>query len=73
MDNETIDPAAPAKRSRFEIKFVFAFVGAVILLGGLWVALHGSPNRGRAGIDSSANPTPTITAPQPANTAPAPR
>ncbi len=63
MNNETIDPAAPAKRSRFEIKFVVAFVAGVIVLGGIWVALYGSPNRARAGIDSSANPTPTITAP----------
>jgi hypothetical protein len=63
MDNEKIDPAAPAKRGRFEIKFIVAFVTAVIILGGGWVALHGSPNRARASIDSSSNPTPTITAP----------
>jgi hypothetical protein len=60
MQTEPIDPHGPAKRSRMEIKVMMAFVIGVIIVGSVWVAVHGSPTRYRAAIDSSANPTPTI-------------
>jgi hypothetical protein len=51
-----------------EIRTMIFIVLAVMILGGIWVAVNGSPTRNRAAIDSNANPTSTF-APR---TAPAP-
>ena len=40
------------RRSRLEIRTVLALVALVIVGGGIWVALNGSPNADRRAIDS---------------------
>jgi hypothetical protein len=70
MEPDTLQTvtAGPAKRGRMEIRTMIFIVLAVMILGGIWVAVNGSPTRNRAAIDSNANPTSTF-APR---TAPAP-
>jgi hypothetical protein len=48
-------PARDARnqRGRVEIRVVLAFVVAVIVLGGLWAAIRGSPTENRRAVDSS--------------------
>ena len=41
------------QRGRVEIRVVLAFVAAVIVLGGLWAAIRGSPTEDRRAVDSS--------------------
>jgi hypothetical protein len=41
------------QRGRVEIRVVLAFVAAVIVLGGLWAAIRGSPTEDRRDMDSS--------------------
>jgi hypothetical protein len=44
MTDRNGDPEAPAKRGRAEIRWMFAIVIAILVLGGLYVAIFGSPN-----------------------------
>ena len=48
--------SSTAKSARFEIKFVLWLVGILIVLGGLYVFVFGSPTRNRAAIDSENSP-----------------
>lgn len=62
-DETDIKPSAYSVRSRIEIRTIIAVVVLVLVLGGAWVLIFGSPTRHRAAIDSSNNPRPTIESP----------
>lgn len=48
------------RRGRFEIRLVLLFVLSVMVFGGLYVAIFGSPARDRAEIDNTNTPPPGI-------------
>lgn len=60
IDEVDLKPSPYSVRSRIEIRTIIAVVVLVLVLGGAWVLIFGSPTRHRAAIDSSNNPRPTI-------------
>ena len=50
-DPTRLDPAE--RKGRMEIRLIIALMLAVVVLGGLWVAINGSPVAERRAIDSS--------------------
>jgi len=60
QDPTALDPAE--RKGRLEIRLILLLVALVLVLGGLWVAINGSPSADRRIVDSSdhgpANPVP---------------
>ena len=52
-DREDLGSSARTRRFRFEIRTVVAIACLVVVLGGVYVAVFGSPTRGRAAIDNT--------------------
>jgi hypothetical protein len=50
-DPNALDPAE--RKGRLEIRMILVLVLAVLVLGGLWVAINGSPVAERRALDSS--------------------
>ena len=64
-NDEPIPRDARNQRGRVEIRVVLAFVATVIVLGGLWAALRGSPTADRRAEDSPNYQTSHPIAPDP--------
>ncbi len=47
-----LQPGPASQRSRWELRTLLIVVVAVIVIGGIYVALFGSPTRNRAAVDS---------------------
>ena len=65
-DPNAVDP--DERKGGIEIRLVIMLVLAVVVLGGLWVAINGSPAADRRHIDSADSDvpfTPTAEAPRP--------
>lgn len=64
-DNRSdLAPGPETRRAKFEIRTVLAIVVLLIVVGGLYVFLFGSPTRNRTAVDSlDINPFPGTRAP----------
>ncbi len=51
-DPNAVDP--DERKGRIEIRLIIVLVLAVVVLGGLWVAINGSPAADRRHLDSSS-------------------
>jgi hypothetical protein len=65
-----IDVNSTTKSARIEVRFVLWGVIGLIVLGGLYVAIAGSPTKDRAAIDSSNSLPAPVLIRHPANATP---